>query len=293
MSTIALLLLVGQLQPDPLDRLIAEAKGPSNVRRELAARALAAYGGAAARKIAEAKVDRALFVDHEFYAPDHRLQYKLRYMKIDLAFEESKLSDILQFVTDFTGAETILDPHVLQNVGPDKQISLKVRDLSVHDTLRRLGSRFGLSVFYRNGGVFLSDAAPTGPARLPLRIGAADATVEVLIKALASDSIEERTEAAEALSRLNFAAEAPLWKALDSEDPDVRAHAVRLIRRLYSPGAVSNPTMAANNNAMRKRLGATTVTLDFKKAPVFAILDYLRKEAELLIATASVNGWPA
>ena len=41
---------------------------------------------------------------------------KLETMKIDLAFENTKLEDILQFVRDFSGVNMILDPHVNDGV---------------------------------------------------------------------------------------------------------------------------------------------------------------------------------
>ena len=234
MSTVALLLLVGQVQPDPLDRLIAEVKGPSKLRRDVAAYALAAYGAAAAEKLDRAKVDRAIIAAGGFHVPDPKLGRKFRTMKIDLAFENTRLRDILGFVSDFSGAEVIVDPAARDHVDSDKQITFKVKDLSAHNTLLLLGAQFGLSVFYRNGGIVLSDAEPAGPARAPLRIGHADAAGGRLIKALASDSVGERADAAAGLRRLNFAAEATLWKALDSKDAEVRAQAARLIRRLYS-----------------------------------------------------------
>lgn len=69
---------------------------------------------------------------------------KLDTMKIDLAFENTKLEDILAFIRDFSGLNIILDAAVRDKVDPDKAITFKVKDLVLKNVLKLLLSQFQL-----------------------------------------------------------------------------------------------------------------------------------------------------
>ena len=69
---------------------------------------------------------------------------KLDTMKIDLAFENTKLEDILSFIRDFSGLNIILDAAVRDKVDPDKPVTFKVKDLVLKNVLKLLLSQFGL-----------------------------------------------------------------------------------------------------------------------------------------------------
>ncbi len=69
---------------------------------------------------------------------------KLDSMKIDLAFENTKLEDILAFVRDYSGLNIVVDAAVQANVDPQKGVTFKGTDLTVGKSLQLLASRFGL-----------------------------------------------------------------------------------------------------------------------------------------------------
>jgi type II secretory pathway component GspD/PulD (secretin) len=69
---------------------------------------------------------------------------KLDTMKIDLAFENTKLEDILAFIRDFSGLNIILDAAVRDKVDPDKPVTFKVKDLVLKNVLKLLLSQFNL-----------------------------------------------------------------------------------------------------------------------------------------------------
>ena len=230
----ALHLLAGQIPVDPIDRLITRVKSPSKLRREVAGHALAAYGEAAKEKIAQAEVDRKLLDRRGHGVADAKLRGKFETLKVDLDFENTTIFTILGFISKGSQAKVLIDPSARENLDPNKQITFKSKGISAHNSLRLLGSQFGLSVFYRRGRVVLSEGEPGIGRRAPVRIGRADVAADRLIKALRSESVDDRAKAAVGLRSLNFAAEPALWKALDSKDPEVRGQAARLIRRLYT-----------------------------------------------------------
>jgi type II secretory pathway component GspD/PulD (secretin) len=72
---------------------------------------------------------------------------KLETMKIDLAFENTKLEDILAFIRDFSGLNIVVDAAVQANVDPNKTITFKVKDLVLKNVLKLLLAQ--LSLDYR------------------------------------------------------------------------------------------------------------------------------------------------
>ncbi len=72
------------------------------------------------------------------------IQRKLDTMKIDLAFDNTKIEDILAFIRDFSGLNILLDAAVKDKVDPEKQVTFKVKDLVLRNVLKLLLSQFGL-----------------------------------------------------------------------------------------------------------------------------------------------------
>jgi type II secretory pathway component GspD/PulD (secretin) len=69
---------------------------------------------------------------------------KLDTMKIDLAFDNTKLEDILAFIRDFSGLNIVLDAAVQSQVDPNKTITFKVKDLVLKNVLKLLLAQVGL-----------------------------------------------------------------------------------------------------------------------------------------------------
>ena len=67
---------------------------------------------------------------------------KLDTMKIDLAFENTKLDDILAFIRDFSGLNIVVDAAIM--VDPNKTITFKVKDLVLKNVLKLLLQQLGL-----------------------------------------------------------------------------------------------------------------------------------------------------
>jgi type II secretory pathway component GspD/PulD (secretin) len=69
---------------------------------------------------------------------------KLDTMKIDLAFENTKLDDILAFIRDFSGLNIVVDAANASAVDPNKTITFKVKDLVLKNVLKLLLQQIGL-----------------------------------------------------------------------------------------------------------------------------------------------------
>jgi hypothetical protein len=69
---------------------------------------------------------------------------KLDTMKIDLAFANAKLEDILSFIRDFSGLNVLLDAEVRDRVDPERIMTFKVKDMALKHALRLLLSGLGL-----------------------------------------------------------------------------------------------------------------------------------------------------
>jgi len=115
-----------------------------------------------------AEIARHLRCDvHLFAATDVpeciHIHRKLETMKIDLAFENTKLEDILAFIRDFSGLNIILDAAVRDRVDPDREITFKVKDLALKNVLKLLLAQFGLDyVVTREQVVLLTESGRRG-----------------------------------------------------------------------------------------------------------------------------------
>lgn len=87
----------------------------------------------------------------------NQISRKLETMKIDLAFENTKLEDILAFVRDFSGLNIVLDARVADKIDPDKSITFKVKDLVLKNILKLLLAQYGLDYVIKEHVVFLTD----------------------------------------------------------------------------------------------------------------------------------------
>ncbi len=72
------------------------------------------------------------------------IKSKIETMKIDMAFENQKLEDILNFIRDFSQLNIVLDAAVRENVDLEKAITFKVKDLVLKNVLKLLLQQFGL-----------------------------------------------------------------------------------------------------------------------------------------------------
>ena len=62
----------------------------------------------------------------------------LETMKIDIAFEDAKLEDILGFIRDASGLNLIVDARVRDRIDPDRKVTFKVKDLVIRNVLKLL-----------------------------------------------------------------------------------------------------------------------------------------------------------
>jgi type II secretory pathway component GspD/PulD (secretin)/tetratricopeptide (TPR) repeat protein len=72
------------------------------------------------------------------------IERKLDTMKIDLAFEDTKLQDILDFIRDFSGLNIHIDGAVLANIDPNKTFNFKLKDATLRNVLKILLSQVNL-----------------------------------------------------------------------------------------------------------------------------------------------------
>jgi len=92
------------------------------------------------------------------------IERKLDTMKIDLAFENTKLEDILSFIREFSGLNLILDAEVCDRVPLDPIMSFRENGLILKHALRLLLSYVGLDYVVTEERVVLL----TAPYRVPL-----------------------------------------------------------------------------------------------------------------------------
>jgi hypothetical protein len=91
------------------------------------------------------------------------IERKLDTMRIDLAFENTKLEDILSFVRDFSGLNLLLDAEVRDRVDPELVMSFKVQGMVLKHVLQVLTSFLNLDYVVTDERVVLL----TAPSRIP------------------------------------------------------------------------------------------------------------------------------
>jgi hypothetical protein len=265
---------------DPLDRLIEELRSPIALRREIATMALRSYGGAAVERLTKAKADPAVIDACRNVTPEMRaIEKKLQTLKIDLAFENTKIEDILAFLRDFSGLNLLIDAAVREKIDPGEPVTIKVQGTPVAAALQRICEPKGLKyVVTPELVVLLTDKDRGEPEGLaPLRIPGAQRVPADEIDALGSDSPDTRDRATLDLRRMGFAAEIALWGALNGPNVERRARAADLLRALYTVGT-SFP-----RGPLEEKLHKTRVTIDMQNAPMTALVDYLAEVTRISI----------
>ncbi len=228
--------------PDPLDRLIAEFKGPSAERRALAAAALPSFGAAAAERLRKEGLDPALAEAVPASGlEDAAIVDLLKSRRITIDLQNASLPEVLEVFERESGLRFVIDRKSIPEPGAER-ISFKVSDIVMDGALRlMLGPRWRSHVV-RGGIVFVTGGdvpAVLGPARAPVRVLRDAPEAKALAAALGSADPKEREGAESSLRLLGFGAEAALWDSLDSDDPEVRSRAGKLLRRLCTPQPVA------------------------------------------------------
>jgi hypothetical protein len=80
---------------------------------------------------------------------------KLDTMKIDLAFENTKLDDILAFIRDFSGLNIVVDAGIANALDPQTTMTFKVKDMVLKNVLKLLLAQLRLGYVVTEEGVVL------------------------------------------------------------------------------------------------------------------------------------------
>ncbi|HXX92828.1 MAG TPA: hypothetical protein VEN81_04295, partial [Planctomycetota bacterium] len=267
---------------DDLDRLIAELKSPSTVRREIAELALRAHGRGAVEKLENAKADPALIeACRGITREDAATLKKLMETRITLDLENTPLPALLDQMREISQLNFNLSG--IPNAD-EERVSFKVNDIVLDGALRLLLHPRGCAYRVKNGAVLVTTEAlaktldgSTAPAQNPVRFAVEEEVVARAAAALSSESPEERDRASESLVRLGFAAEPALWKALDSPRAEERGRASDLLRQLYS--TLERPPRSGTARTLRE----SKVDLAFENARYSDILAFLGQRLQIPI----------
>jgi hypothetical protein len=269
-----------QAKPEDLDRLIAELKSPSPIRREIAVLALLAYGTVTQDMLEKAHVDPSLQDQCLGITPQMRaIHRKLDTLRIDLAFENAKTWDILSFLGDSSGLKILVNGTTAGRL-PETS-SLTVKGQTLRTALQQFCDAHGLR--FRVTGelvVLLEDRNAPEPqveVKVPIQVRAGSQNAPKEIEGLGNENPEVRDRAAGALRLMGFAAERELWGALEAGTPERRDRAAQLLRALY---AQDRPRELGPTE---QKLRDIRITIDMQNAPMTAIADYISAISELSI----------
>ncbi|HLF94521.1 MAG TPA: hypothetical protein VJB14_13745, partial [Planctomycetota bacterium] len=84
-------------------------------------------------------------------------------------------------------------------------------------------------------------------------------------------------EGLDGLRRLGFAAEEPLWDALNKADPDGRARAAEVLKWLYTPGESGEAPSPRRTAGVLKAAHEKTLSIDLKDTPLTTAADFVRE----------------
>jgi hypothetical protein len=259
---------------DDIDRLVAELRSPSALRREIATLALKAYGEGAVLKLEKAGADPALIDACRGIAPEDRATREaLKKIRITFDMQNAPLTAAIDYLREVSH----LNFQISGIDQPDQEaITFKAQDMVLEEALRQLLEARGFSYRVRLGVVSVTTQAaakereaPLAPTLIPIRIPSDEAAVRRFVSALGADAPGERDQASAAIFRLGFSAEVALWQALDSASPEARARASDLLRQLYDPR-----TAGVLQDAER-RLDEKKPTLIFDNTRVSEILEFM------------------
>jgi hypothetical protein len=259
-----------QAQGFDLDRLIAELKSPSPLRREIAVLAIRAFGSPPAETLEKAQIDPSVQDQCLGITPAMReVHRKLDSLKIDLQFENAKSQDILSFMRDVSGLNIIVNA-VSARWLPETS-SLTVKGQSLRTALQRFCDSHGLKFqVTQELVVWVDDRHAKEPeVRVPIRVRAGSQNAAKEIGGLESEKPEVRDRATAALRRMGFGAEQELWGALEGGSPERRARAGDLLRSLYS----QNRTVALGPTEKKTR--EIRCTIDMQNARLTDLVYYL------------------
>jgi hypothetical protein len=309
---------VAQSSGDDIDRLVAELRSSSALRREIAALALKAYGKAALQKLETAKADPALIDACRGITPEDRaIQKKLKEIRVTIDMENAPLTAIVDYIREVSH----FNFHITGIDQPDQVIiSFKAQDMVLEGALSQMLESRELSYRVSRGVVIVTtqaDArkadASSPPALVPIRVSPDEATVRGYVSALGSDAPLERDQATASLLRLGLSAEPTLWKALDSPYPEVRARVSDLLRQLYDPRAAGprqdadrrldeiKPNLVFDNTKLSEILGSLGDSLrlpivvipeglDMNRKVTFRVRDLIAKNClKLLLAQFALD----
>jgi tetratricopeptide (TPR) repeat protein len=246
------------------------------------------------------------------------VQRKLDTMKIDLAFENAKLEDVVARIRDASGLNVVLDAQVRDRVDPDRPVTFKAEGLPVRDALQLLLARQGLG--YRvtdENVVLLTDPKLAADRRreIELLFGQAKLhfereqfarSAEVLDGLLHIDpSQKAAAEMREAARRMNpmKRGRGSLKGHVDGWDREFAAQQARdeLVfpdreawREMISkrkPKGISEleEDVRPEDREILDKLLTARVTVEMRNAPLTAAVDRLREETGLNIHLSGVE----
>lgn len=236
--TLLVCLLGLTAQDSDIDRLVAELKSPSELRRRVAAHALRAYGKLALEPVEAAGLDAAKVLGiREETEEDREIAAKLKRIRITIDMQDAPLTAIIDYLSEITGLTFRIDRRAIKN--PEGEtLSFKATDIVLDGALRLMLGPGNRRYVVRGGTVIVTEGE--GPSvvpegRRPVRNPDRRAPSAPLVRSLASDEVSDREEAQAALRRLGFAAERALWDGLDAPSGEVRSRAAEILNWLYTP----------------------------------------------------------
>ena len=191
-------------------------------------------------------------------ADDTPIVGKLTAMKIDMAFEHSKVKDIVAFIHDFTD----LNVRFKIDARRDQRIYLKVADLELGSVLELLTIPLGWDVKIQRGELIILEAKSTGAqVALEQLEGRADPkSVRTLTRWATTPSDQQlsddlRTGALIALIRINIPESREALGGISEHlDPDARLRLVFLLGQYGNRDAIPVINQILKANYTRKML---------------------------------------
>jgi len=165
---------------------------------------------------------------------------------VTLEFVETPLSDVLDFLRDYTGVEIILEKDALKKLGFDDGIpaSIHVQRVTLRSSLRLLLDQVQLSYLIENGSLVITSRRD---AQARVTSATSPATPRIGLESLRSESQQNRCEAAFAAAYDRPRAEVAvpqLIAALQDNSRDVRIDAAFALGEIGHEAASAAPVLA-------------------------------------------------
>lgn len=251
-----------QEQQDEMARLVAELKGSSPVRRDIARLALKRYGATAVEAMTRAQVDPAFVDEVQGISPeDRKILDRLKSTRITLDLEKVVYTQIIHRLSEAVDAVPTDFPALdLESAF----MTFKVDNVTVQEALQKFCDQVKQPFGVEHGRIVIG-RRPAPYSFSPVRLPVKPDDLGRRIDQLSDDVPARREEAAAALRRLGFAAEKSLWKALDSDRVETRSRAAELLRLLYSAPNPASDVPAGWRSMPR-------ITLDCENRPMEEVL---------------------